>query len=116
MKTIFLILPFLLAAGGQAPNPKDLLQASDRARGGLDAGGVTWESEIETVEDGDTSSRKFTIKALGDDALVVATEPARNKGELFLFNDRTMWFYRPGLRKPVAISPRQKLTGQAANG
>lgn len=29
---------------------------------------------------------------------------------------RNMWFVKPGLRKPVPISPRQKLSGGAANG
>lgn len=33
-----------------------------------------------------------------------------------MFNDRDMWFFKPSLKKPVAISSRQKLTGQAANG
>jgi putative ABC transport system permease protein len=27
-----------------------------------------------------------------------------------------MWFMKPGLRKPVSISPRQRLSGEAANG
>jgi outer membrane lipoprotein-sorting protein len=43
-------------------------------------------------------------------------EPARQKDEIILFNDRNLWFYKPGLRKPVSISARQKLVGQAANG
>ena len=33
-----------------------------------------------------------------------------------LFNDRTIWFIKPGLRKPVSISARQRLVGDAANG
>jgi outer membrane lipoprotein-sorting protein len=33
-----------------------------------------------------------------------------------LFNDQSLWFYRNGLRKPVTLSRRQRLTGQAANG
>ena len=30
--------------------------------------------------------------------------------------DRNMWFIKPGLSKPVPISPRQKLLGGASNG
>jgi len=37
-------------------------------------------------------------------------------GQMMLMRDRNMWFIRPGLRKPVAISPRQRLTGAASNG
>lgn len=98
-----------------AENAKDLLKASDRARGGL-KDGVVWEAKITTQEDGESSEREFLIKAKGNDAYVEALAPARNKGEIYLFNDRNMWFFKPSLRKPVSISARQKLSGQAANG
>lgn len=100
-----------LAADGAA----DLLKISDRARGGI-KDGVVWEAKITTQEDGESSERTFAVKAKGDDAYVEALAPARNKGEIFLFNDRNMWFFKPSLRKPVSISARQKLSGQAANG
>jgi outer membrane lipoprotein-sorting protein len=58
----------------------------------------------------------YEIKVRGNDALAEAVAPARQKGEMILFNDRTLWFFKPGIRKPVSISPRQKLMGQAANG
>jgi outer membrane lipoprotein-sorting protein len=35
---------------------------------------------------------------------------------MVLMKDRNMWFIRSGLKKPVSISPRQKLMGDAANG
>jgi hypothetical protein len=35
---------------------------------------------------------------------------------MLLMLARNMWFVKPGLRKPVPISPRQKLSGGAANG
>jgi hypothetical protein len=35
---------------------------------------------------------------------------------MVLMVDRNMWFIRSGLKKPVSISPRQKLMGDAANG
>jgi len=94
---------------------KELLLASDRARGSL-AKGLSWDSEVESREDGEVTTRRFRVRAKGDDALVEAVAPARNVGEIYLFNDRNMWFFKPSLRKPVAISARQKLTGQAANG
>lgn len=103
------------SVSAQADMAQDLLKASDRARGSLEKG-LTWDSEVTTVEEGETSVRKFRVKARGVDAYVEALEPSRNKGEIYLFNDRTMWFFKPSLRKPVAISARQKLTGQAAIG
>jgi hypothetical protein len=50
------------------------------------------------------------------DALCEALSPPRHKGEVFVFNDRTIWYVKPGLRRPVAISARQRLQGDAATG
>lgn len=93
----------------------ELLKASDQGRGGV-ADGVQWDAEIETFENGEQSKRNFLVKAKQQDAYVEATAPAKNKNEIFLFNDRQMWFFKPSLKKPVSISARQKLSGQASNG
>lgn len=104
-------------AHAAAPSAADLLSASDRARGAARATkGLSWTSEVTSVENGDTSNVTYEVKVLGNDALAEVKSPPRQKGELVLFNDRTLWFFKPGLKKPVNISPRQKLIGQAANG
>lgn len=118
MKNSFAALTFIflaLSPYAKADLANDLLVSSDQGRGGI-KDGITWNIKIETDEDGDKSTREFIVKAKKDDALVEATSPARNKGEIYLFNDRNMWFFKPSLKKPVSISARQKLTGQAANG
>ncbi len=104
-----------LDAQSARPAADQLLRDSDRARGGL-ADGVTWNATVETTEEGSSSSRSFLVRARGDDALVEALAPPRYKGEIMLFNDRTIWFVKPGLRRPVSISARQRLHGDAANG
>ena len=111
------LLALLVQATGasQAPTADALLRDADRARGGV-ATGITWTAAVETTEDGVTTARTFLVKARGNDALVEALAPARYKGEIMLFNDRTIWFIKPGLRKPVSISARQRLSGEAANG
>jgi outer membrane lipoprotein-sorting protein len=101
-----------LAAG---PSALELLQEADRARGAA-KDGITWDIVVETFEEGGGSKVSYTVKVKGDDALAEATAPARNKGEMMLFNDRNLWFFKPGIKKPVSISARQKLMGQAANG
>jgi len=111
----FLILLLAIPFYAKADLASDLLKASDRARGSV-KDGVQWNAVIETEENGESSTREFNIKAKGDDAYVEATKPAKNKGEVYIFNDRNMWFFKPSLKKPVSISARQKLTGQAANG
>lgn len=110
-----LLLSIIAAANSFALSPQELLAASDRSRGDI-KDGLSWNAKILTEEDGDTSDRDFFVRAKGDDAFVEALAPARNRGEVFLFNDRNMWFFKPSLKKPVPISARQKLSGQAANG
>lgn len=102
-------------AAADGPTAQRLLEDADRARGGL-AAGITWNVTLTTTEDGRTSARTFLVKARGNDALAEALSPPRYKGEIMLFNDRTIWFHKPGLRKPVSISARQRLSGDAANG
>ncbi|MGE3840932.1 MAG: outer membrane lipoprotein-sorting protein [Vicinamibacterales bacterium] len=104
-----------VARAQPVPAAEQLLKDADRARGGL-AEGITWNATVETTEEGRTSSRTFLVKARGNDALVEALAPPRYKGETMLFNDRTIWFVKPGLRRPVSISARQRLHGDAANG
>lgn len=113
MKLLILLLAIPFYANADLAT--DLLTASDRARGSV-KDGVQWNAVIETQENGESSTREFNIKAKGDDAYVEATKPAKNKGEIYIFNDRNMWFFKPSLKKPISISARQKLTGQAANG
>ncbi|RZA25419.1 MAG: outer membrane lipoprotein-sorting protein [Proteobacteria bacterium] len=98
-----------------AEDPKAILEEADRARGGVKSG-VTWKVKLDSTEDGDTTSTTYKVRGMGNNAHVETLEPARSKGEIYLFNDRTIWFYKPSLKKPVAISARQKLSGQAANG
>ncbi len=105
----------LSALAENAVKPADLLKSSDRGRGGLLAG-VKWDAKVTSVEGDQKSSREFVVSALGDDAYVEAVNPPRNKGEVYIFNNREMWFFRPSLKKPISISPRQKLMGQASNG
>jgi outer membrane lipoprotein-sorting protein len=115
IKNILLVIFAFSSLVRAADISEELLKSSDRARGSFEQG-LAWDTQVVTIEDGETSDRKFKVRAKGINANVEALEPARNKGEIYLFNDRTMWFFKPSLKKPVAISARQKLTGQAANG
>jgi hypothetical protein len=118
VRSILVALTFATStpvALAQTPTAEELLKAADRARGAAEEG-IAWEIDVETMEDGTTSKVHYLVKVKGIDALAEATAPARNKGEMMLFNDRNLWFFKPGIKKPVAISARQKLMGQAANG
>jgi hypothetical protein len=94
--------------------PKETLTKADQARG--NAEGMQWEIKITAVEDGRKSSQTIEVKTRGFNALSLTLSPARVKGRRLLMVDQNMWFVRPGLRKPVPISPRQRLIGAASNG
>jgi len=99
------------------PTAEEILKDADRARGSSAvADGIAWDVMVESNDGTTQNSLTYAVKVKGSDALAEATAPARNKGETMLFNDRNIWFFKPGLKKPVAISPRQKLMGQASNG
>ncbi len=111
----FATLPLFPALASESPNVDELMKASDRFRGGLTVG-VTWNITIETLEDGEASVSKYEVRAKGMNALAECVNPPRCKGEVVLFNNRNLWFLKPGVKKPVAVSARQRLSGQAANG
>jgi hypothetical protein len=117
---VIALLTSALAAGPSggpagAPDASTLLRDSDRARGALPQG-ITWTVELESLEDGAKKTKTMIVKARGLDALAETIAPPRNKGELVLFNDRALWFVKPGLRRPVSISARQRFQGDASNG
>jgi len=97
------------------PSPESILAASDRARGAT-AQGLTWKIHIKTTENGTAASSAYEVKVKGLNVLAQCTAPPRDKDQTILFNDRNLWIFKPGLRKPISISPRQRLSGQAANG
>jgi hypothetical protein len=112
---VSLVVSFLavnMALGEITAN--EILRRADEARGNL--AGVKWELRILSLENKRQQKRSIVVKAKGYDSLAVLTSPPRVKGQKLLMVDHNMWFAKPGVRKPVPISPRQKLTGGASNG
>lgn len=105
----------LFSANAVTQNVTDLLSYSDKARSGAELG-MSWSVEIESKENGETFSNKYSVKTKGTSVLVETLLPLKNKGEKMLLKEHSMWFIKPSLRKPVSISVRQRLTGQTANG
>jgi Outer membrane lipoprotein-sorting protein len=122
MKRFLIIIAGLLMLGSGAGRVvhsgelqvTDILKHADRARGNV--GGIIWDISISTNEEGAVETRGMTVKVRGNDTLAKYTTPATMNDRMVLMKDRNMWFLRSGLKKPVSISPRQKLMGDAANG
>ena len=94
--------------------PKQILVKADQARGNVE--GIEWKIKLESIENGREQSRGLRVKACNLNSLAEFLSPPKVKGRKLLMLDRNMWFVKPGLRKPVPISPRQKLMGGASNG
>lgn len=118
----YLALPVLLMglfaslhfSSATAMTPEEILRKSDEARGNAD--GMEWEIAMNSVESGREQQRTIRVSARSFNSLAEFLTPANVKGQKMLMLDRNMWFAKPGLSKPVPISPRQKLLGGAANG
>lgn len=99
------------------PDATEILKLADQARGGGLAG-LVWEVHAHTsgTTGDDQPDQTLRIKAVDQASLAEVMEPPSSRGSKILQVDRNMWLSKPGLKKPVAISPRQRLTGQASIG
>lgn len=95
-------------------NHTEILAKCDAARGNMD--GVEWEVTVTEETAGNSDQRRIHVQARGFDMVAETLAPPRQKQHKLLLVKNNMWFYKPGLSKPVPVSLRQKLTGQAANG
>jgi hypothetical protein len=96
------------------PNLKDILQKADEARGNLK--GVQWRVHIQSIERNLKNERLLDVKARGYDFLGIVLAPPKAKRQKILMVNHNMWFAKPGVKKPVPLSSRQKLIGGAAYG
>lgn len=99
-----------------APDANSILTASDHARGG-GLPGIVWEIRLNS-RDGDKldEPQRLVVKAVDESSVAEVFEPVRSKGSKILQVERNMWLTKPGLSKPIPISPRQRMSGQASNG
>jgi hypothetical protein len=99
-----------------APDAHTILTESDQARGG-GLPGIEWEIRL-VSRDGDRTDepQRILVKAVDDSSVAETEEPVRFRGSKILQVERNMWMTRPGLSKPIPISPRQRMSGQASNG
>lgn len=112
---VMLLCPHLdRIEAAQKVNPRAVIAKADKARGNY--AGIQWLVEIEAKDSGGSQDRTLVVQSLGYNSLAEFIAPAKVRGQKLLMKDRNMWFVKPGLQKPVPISPRQKLLGGAANG
>jgi hypothetical protein len=116
-KILFAVLLFGTSFSAHSvPDAQSILKSSDQARGG-GLLGIVWEIKL-LSRDGEKvdEPQRILVKAVDDSSVAETQEPVRFKGSKILQVEHNMWLTRPGLSKPVPISPRQRMSGQASNG
>lgn len=117
MMTIVLILCVgivVFADDMVRPDAQEILRAADRARSGF--GGMAWRVDVTAMESGRTSQEQLHVRASHGNVLAVTESPANRRGNTLLMHDGKVWFYKPGLSRPVPVSQRQRLLGLASYG
>jgi outer membrane lipoprotein-sorting protein len=117
LKVVCAFLLFVIAgvenSSGQM-TPREILARADMARGNLE--GVKWLVHVVSIENNTSQDRSLNVLAKGYDFLGVMIEPPKVKNQKIIMIDHNMWYTKPGVKKPVPISSRQKLIGGAAYG
>jgi outer membrane lipoprotein-sorting protein len=94
---------------------EDLLRLSDRSRNGWDSYVV--RTTIQNFENQELKEKGvFEVQMKGMDKTLVKFLNADVKGQYLLMRDDDMWIYLPNTRKPIRITPLQRLMGNASNG
>jgi outer membrane lipoprotein-sorting protein len=125
MKKMFkAILCILLATTAMSPlygqntsklTGNEILQLSDLNRNGWNSYSVT--TTILNYEDNELKEEGlFEVSIKGMDKTLVKFMNADVKGEYLLMVEDDMWIYMPNTRKPIRITPLQRLMGNASNG
>jgi hypothetical protein len=118
-----LILCLALAArvAQAGPDAQAILALSDAIRNPERSFGlITTLIEYRNGREADRNTLQVYSKASQTSGqfrnLVRFVAPARDAGKLVLQNGNDMWFFDPGSKATIRISPQQRLLGEAANG
>jgi len=114
---LFCLLSNLSSVSGEDLTADEILKRADGVRGAGKS--VVIEAIISTMKpEKENISGKFEIlsKYQEKKTLVKFLFPPRDKGKFFLMSGDDFWIYLPNTRKPVRISPLQRLLGNASYG
>ena len=94
------------------------LVAAEKARGILTGTqGVEWTVGVKSEGPDGNKSAKFRTVSQAGRIYAEVIEPEDAAGRRYIAEkDGDMWFWKPGLSRPVSVSKRQRLSGDAAIG
>lgn len=114
IRAVFFGFCLFITLPSQALDNRAIIVDADLARGNVD--GLEWEVIIDAIKVQDSKTQTYRVLSRKHDANIKALAPRKIKRQRLLMLHGNMWFYKPGLSKPVPISRRQRLLGQAAYG
>jgi outer membrane lipoprotein-sorting protein len=110
-------------SAGQAPTAADsdqvargIVQKADEIR--FPAQGFEVGVRIRSFEGEEAAeTREYRVLSKGNDnTLILALQPASDRGQILLMKGRDLWLFLPDVSQPVRLSLAQRLTGLVANG
>lgn len=113
---IMLLLAVAVPAVAGELVPSEILRAADEARGNIAGQAVEWTIMLTTTRNEETREMQLQVVTRGPDMYSEILAPEKTRGQKLLVSEGKMWFYKPGLSRPVSIPRRQKLLGDAATG
>jgi outer membrane lipoprotein-sorting protein len=117
--TIFALIGWIagstFALYAQTPDAAAILKQVDVLRNPLES----FQIDVELTSHRKNESETWSFRVFGqgyDKSLVEFVAPAVEKGKFMLMLRDALWIYMPNTRKPIRISPLQRLMGEASNG
>jgi hypothetical protein len=117
----FALLSLAVGNSSATQDPQSLLAASDAIRNpGQPFKVVVNVTEFDRGQQVDASTMVSFARTLDSGGQFVSllqfVQPARDAGKLMLKAGNDLWFFDPGTKASVRVSPQQRLLGQASNG
>ncbi len=101
-------------AGTVIVEPNQLIRDAMKAQVFSETG-LVCNLDMASVENGKETMSRYEVQSKSDNTLVTTVEPAVKRGQVFLRLKDSVWFYKPGMKKPIGVSASQKMEGQSSN-
>jgi outer membrane lipoprotein-sorting protein len=112
---LLLSVSFAQAPEDDEARARAIVEKADLVR--FPSGGFEVEVTIVTKSAEDSETRRYKVLSKGNEnAIVMITEPASERGQIMLMKGRDLWIFMPNVSQPIRLPLSQRLTGQVANG
>ncbi|MEM7145875.1 MAG: outer membrane lipoprotein-sorting protein [Verrucomicrobiota bacterium] len=89
---------------------------AEQGRGDLGRQGLEWEVAASSEEKGERKSTSLRVSAQNSKILAEVLAPEDSAGTKYLVSGEKMWMHKPNMSRPLSISKRQRVSGNAAVG